>query len=257
MTRRPLIAGNWKMNGLLADGLALTRSLKQRIASAENRPFDMLVCPPATLVRDIAQELRGSGIDVGGQDCNAATSGAHTGDVAAPMLADAGATHIIAGHSERRHDHGESDETVRAKAEAVLAVGLVAVICIGETEPERDAGQTLAVLSTQLDGSIPRAGVVNATTTIIAYEPVWAIGTGRTPTLAQVDEAHRHIRTHLRTLVGAENEKMRILYGGSVKPDNAVELMAIADVDGALVGGASLNADAFWAIAQSCPVDPQ
>ena len=256
MTRRPLIAGNWKMNGLLADGLALTRSLKRRIADAENRSFDMLVCPPATLVRDIAAELRDSGIAVGGQDCHFSPSGAFTGEVAAPMLADAGATHIIVGHSERRHGHGETDEIVRAKAEAVHSAGLVAVICIGETEPERDAGRTLAVLSAQLDGSIPRAGVVNATTTVIAYEPVWAIGTGRTPTLEQVDEAHSHIRTHMKALVGAEYDKIRVLYGGSVKPDNAAELMAVADVDGALVGGASLDADGFWAIAESCPIDP-
>ncbi len=253
MTRRPLIAGNWKMNGLLADGLALARSLNQRIAATDQRPFDMLVCPPATLVRAVAAELQPGLIAVGGQDCHMASSGAHTGDISAPMLADAGATHIIVGHSERRHNHGEADEVVRVKAEAVHAAGLLAIICIGETEPERDAGSTLDVLSTQLNGSLPPGDATDAATTVIAYEPVWAIGTGRTPTIEQVDEVHAHVRAHLSTLIGAESDRMRVLYGGSVKPDNAAELLSVPDVDGALVGGASLDADGFWAIAQSCP----
>ena len=182
-------------------------------------------------------------------DCHTQAAGAFTGDISAAMLADAGASHVILGHSERRHGHGEDSALVRAKALAARGAGLVAVICIGETEAERDAGQTLSVLSEQVEGSLPEGA--DAENTVVAYEPVWAIGTGRTPTIGQVAEAHLHIRERIVACTG--NAAMRVLYGGSVKPDNAAELLGVADVDGALVGGASLKADDFWAIAQGCP----
>ena len=186
---------------------------------------------------------RGSRLLVGAQDCHAKPSGAHTGDLAAPLLADAGATHVILGHSQRRADHGETDDQVRAKAEAALAAGLVAIVCLGETEDQRDAGQTLDVIAAQLDGSVP-AGAT-AANLVIAYEPVWAIGTGRTPTLAQIAEVHGFLRARLATLVGAAAAETRLLYGGSVKPGNAAEIFALPHVDGALVGGASLKAEDF------------
>ena len=249
-TRRPLIAGNWKMHGRMADAMALVRALERQRAAAGAMPFDMLVCPPATLVGAVATELADSPIAVGGQDCHGEAEGAFTGDISAPMLADAGASHVILGHSERRHGLGESDALVRTKANAAHAAGLVAVVCIGETEAERDAGRTLDVLSAQIEGSLPPDGI-GPSNTVIAYEPVWAIGTGRTPTLEQVAEAHGHIRARLAARIG--DQEVRVLYGGSVKPANADELMAVADVDGALVGGASLNAEDFWAIARACP----
>ncbi len=245
---RKLIAGNWKMNGLTADAKALAGALAERYRAAAPG-FDMLVCPPAPMIGTVAAAIAGSGVALGGQDCHAEPSGAHTGDTAAEMLADLGCSHVIVGHSERRQDHGETDSQVQAKALAAHRAGLVAVICIGETLEERDAGETLAVCSRQITGSIP-AGAT-AETTVLAYEPVWAIGTGRTPTAADVAETHAHIRGTLAArMAGAE--EVRILYGGSVKPSNAAELMAVDNVDGALVGGASLKADDFWAIAQAC-----
>ncbi|MBF0094218.1 MAG: triose-phosphate isomerase [Alphaproteobacteria bacterium] len=250
--RRPLIAGNWKMNGLRADGLALAGELAKRMKAKGKAPFEMLVCPPATLIREVAQTVAGSGVLVGGEDCHAKASGAHTGDISAAMLADAGCTHVIVGHSERRTDHGESDATVKAKAAAALGNGLVAVVCIGETEAERDAGKTLEVNARQVAGSVPDGAT--AANLVIAYEPVWAIGTGRTPTAPEVQEVHAFIRKELAAKIGAaEAAGVRILYGGSMKPGNAKELLALADVDGGLIGGASLVADDFWAIAQSCP----
>ena len=247
-SRRPLAAGNWKMNGLSADGLALARTIAD--AAAVNPPAcDLLVCPPATLVASVATALSGSVVAVGGQDCHAAESGAHTGDVAAVMLADAGASHVILGHSERRADHGEASADVRAKALAARAAGLTAVICIGESEAERDAGRTIDVVTTQLAESLPDDATAEGV--VVAYEPVWAIGTGRTPTPAEVDDVHHALRGQLRSLT-ADGDSVRILYGGSVKPANASELMALANVDGALIGGASLDADAFLAIARSC-----
>ncbi len=185
-------------------------------------------------------------LKIGGQDCHPKASGAHTGDVSATMLADAGASHVILGHSERRADHGESDSLVVAKAAAAWAAGLIAVICVGETEAQRDAGKTLDVVGAQLAGSVPQGAT--AANTVIAYEPVWAIGTGRTPTLAEIAEVHGHIRARLAARFGAEAAGMRILYGGSVKPSNATEIFAVANVDGALVGGASLKAADFGAI---------
>ncbi len=251
MARRPLIAGNWKMNGLKADGVALAKGIAAKMA-AEAPRCDMLVCPPATLVDAVAQAVAGSALAVGGQDCHAKTAGAHTGDIAAVALKDLGAAYVILGHSERRADHGESSALVRAKAAAAQAAGLVAVICIGETEAERDAGATLAVVGEQFAGSLPEGA--NAANTVIAYEPVWAIGSGRTPGIADVAEVHGAIRALAAKALGAEGAAaLRILYGGSMKPANARELLALEDVDGGLIGGASLKAEDFWAIAQSCP----
>ena len=239
---KKLAAGNWKMNGTSA-ALAEVEAL---IAAHPAPACEMLLCPPATLIARMAEVARGSALRVGGQDCHPKASGAHTGDIAAAMLADAGATHVILGHSERRTDHGETDALVKAKAEAAIAAGLVAIVCIGETEAERDAGRTLEVIGTQLDGSVP-AGAT-AATLVIAYEPVWAIGTGRTPTLAEIAEVHAFLRDRLTGLIGSEAKGTRLLYGGSVKPSNASEIFAVPHVDGALVGGASLKAADFGAI---------
>jgi triosephosphate isomerase len=248
--RRKLIAGNWKMNGLKDEGLALARTLSQHAASEkEALAGDLLLCPPATLLVAVASLLSGSAVLLGAQDCHAAAKGAHTGDLSAEMLKDAGCSHVILGHSERRSDHAESDAAVRAKAEAARRVGLVAIICVGESEAEREAGRALAVVQKQLAGSIPEG--MGSSGLVIAYEPVWAIGTGKTASPADVAEMHAHIRKRLAENV-AEADHVRILYGGSVKPGNARELLAVADVDGALVGGASLVADDFWAIARSC-----
>jgi triosephosphate isomerase (TIM) len=239
---KKLAAGNWKMNGSMA-ALAEVEAL---IAAHSAPGCEMLLCPPATLISAMAARAKGAALKVGGQDCHAKASGAHTGDLSAAMLLDAGASHVILGHSERRADHGESSELVRAKAEAALAAGLIAIVCLGETEAERDAGATLEVIGAQLDASLP-AGAT-AATLVIAYEPVWAIGTGRTPTLEQITEVHSFLRARLTGLIGAEAAGVRLLYGGSVKPSNAAEIFALADVDGALVGGASLKAADFGAI---------
>lgn len=245
MPPRPLVAGNWKMNGLRANA-AEVEKLKRLMAAQTALPCDVLICPPATLVFTVAAAAQGSAILVGGQDCHPKVSGAHTGDVSAAMFADLGCTHIIVGHSERRADHGETSTLVAAKAAAVQAAGLAAIICVGETEAERDAGQTLKVVGEQVAQSLP-AGALPGNTTI-AYEPVWAIGTGRTPTEAEVAEVHGFIRDALHKRFGAAGGEVRILYGGSVKPANAKALMAVRNVDGALVGGASLKADDFWGI---------
>ena len=248
--RRPLIAGNWKMNGLKADGLALAQAVAQEIGKPGAVACELLVCPPATLTMAVAHVLVGSAVATGGQDCHAKPSGAHTGDTAAAMLRDAGATYAIVGHSERRTDHGESDAQVQAKARAAQAAGLTAIVCIGETEAQYVAGETLAVLARQIAGSVPEGA--KAADTVVAYEPVWAIGTGRTPTNDEIAAAHAHIRAELAKRT-PEAAGIRILYGGSVKPSNAAEILRLADVDGALVGGASLNAADFAAIATSCP----
>jgi triosephosphate isomerase len=247
-TRLPLIAGNWKMNGLKADALALAQAVAAGVKQGAWKDREVLVCPPATLVMAVADAVKGSGLLVGGEDCHAKASGAHTGDVSAEMLKDAGASHVIVGHSERRTDHAETDATVRAKAEAAWRAGLLPIVCIGETLAERDAGRTLAVLETQLKGSVP-AGATSAKL-VVAYEPVWAIGTGKTPTTPEVAAAHAHIRKVLGGLMG-DASSVRLLYGGSVKGSNAAELLAVADVDGALVGGAALKADEFLAIAKA------
>ncbi|CAO3353045.1 triose-phosphate isomerase [Azospirillum palustre] len=246
---RKLIAGNWKMNGLKADGLDLASDLAGRLKGAGPVAFDMLVCPPFPLLFPVGEAIADSPLALGGQDCAPKTSGAYTGDVAPTMLKDAGCRFVILGHSERRADHGESDAVVNAKAVAAHKEGLVAIICVGETEAQRDAGQANAVVSGQLAGSIP-AGAT-ADNTVIAYEPVWAIGTGKTATPDDVKAMHAHIRAELDGKI-AGSAKVRILYGGSVKPGNAAELMAVENVDGALVGGASLKADDFWAIGTAC-----
>ncbi|MBY6263355.1 triose-phosphate isomerase [Azospirillum sp. 412522] len=246
---RKLIAGNWKMNGLKADGLDLASDLAGRLKGAGPVAFDMLVCPPFPLLFPVGEAIADSPLALGGQDCAPKTSGAHTGDVAPTMLKDAGCRFVILGHSERRADHGESDAVVNAKAAAALKEGLVAIICVGETEAQRDAGQANAVVSGQLAGSIPAGATPE--NTVIAYEPVWAIGTGKTATPDDVKAMHAHIRAELDGKI-TEPAKVRILYGGSVKPNNAAELMAVENVDGALVGGAALKADDFWAIATAC-----
>ncbi|MDC0657116.1 triose-phosphate isomerase [Leisingera sp. SS27] len=238
--RRKLAAGNWKMNGTGA-------SLAELAALAEShaRPAaDILICPPATLLSRAADTAKGSAVAIGGQDCHANTSGAHTGDLSAAMLKDAGASSVILGHSERRADHGETDAQVCAKAEAAIGEGLIAVICIGETLAEREAGDTLKVAGTQLAGSVPASAT--GENTVIAYEPVWAIGTGKVPTLEQIAEVHDFLRAELTARFGAETaDSIRLLYGGSVKPSNAAEIFAVSNVDGALVGGASLKAADF------------
>lgn len=241
--RRPLVAGNWKMNGVKASRAELD-ALAAALASRPAPGCDVMLIPPFTLVAPFAEAAGDTPIAIGAQDCSAMAPGAHTGDIAASMLKDAGATAVIAGHSERRADHRETDADVRAKAEAIHAAGLLAIVCVGETEPERDRGDTLNVVTSQLRGSVPDGAT--AANTVIAYEPVWAIGTGRTPTPDDVATVHAAMRAALADRFGqAAGEGFRLLYGGSVKAANAGELMAVANVDGALVGGASLKAADF------------
>ncbi|HEY3150013.1 MAG TPA: triose-phosphate isomerase [Dongiaceae bacterium] len=246
MRLRPLIAGNWKMNGSRAQAEALISDLRARRAAQPDLAADLLVCPPAPHVMRVVNLAEGSGIAVGGQDCHTKASGAHTGDTAAAMLADCGCRYVIVGHSERRADHGETSELVAAKAKAALAAGLIAIVCVGETEAERDRGATLDVISSQLEGSVPADA--EATNLVVAYEPVWAIGTGRTPTPEDVAAVHAHIRGLLQAWF-KDGAEIRILYGGSVKASNAASLLHVPEVNGALVGGASLKSEEFWAIA--------
>lgn len=240
-TLMKLIAGNWKMNGLQASAAEVDALL-----AAPRAGVELLVCPPATLIARFAARLAASGIAVGGQDCHPQDAGAHTGDISAPMLADAGATYVIVGHSERRADHGETNALVRAKAEAAWRAGLTAILCVGETLAEREAGHTRAIVSAQIAGSVPEGA--SAANLVIAYEPVWAIGTGLTPTAAEVEAIHAAIDAQVTALAGAP---VRLLYGGSVKPSNAAELLTLPHVNGALVGGASLKAKDFLAIAEA------
>lgn len=242
---RPLVAGNWKMHGLAAS-LAEIKSLLDLLAAGPAPEADIMLCPPATLLAQARYFLGKSTVMLGAQDCHPDPSGAHTGDLSAEMLADAGAKAVIVGHSERRTDHGETDALVALKAQAAHRAGLAAIICIGETARQRMDGATLDVVGAQLQGSLPDGS--NAADTIIAYEPVWAIGTGLTPTPDDVAEVHGFIRTQLKRRLGGEGEGVRILYGGSVKPGNAAELLAVPEVNGALVGGASLKATDFYAI---------
>ncbi len=245
--RRKLAAGNWKMNGLLADLTEL-----EKINSTCPAPdCDILICLPASLIHPAVNRMAGSAVAIGAQDCHSGTAGAHTGDIAARQLADAGASAVILGHSERRADHYETSDLVQAKAKAALQAGLTCVICVGETLAEREAGKTLEVIGQLLEGSVPHSGPDSATAqnTVIAYEPVWAIGTGRIPTIAQIAEVHAFLRARLIARFGQDTgDAMRLLYGGSVKPDNAAQIFAVPHVDGALVGGASLRADDF------CPI---
>jgi triosephosphate isomerase len=238
--RKRLVAGNWKMNMLRADGVALARGIAER-ARAPHR-CDLLVCPPFTLLAEVGAALAGSGIALGGQDCHAQAAGAFTGCISAEMLKDAGCSHAIVGHSERRHGCGETDADIRAKTLAAWRAGLVAIVCVGETRAEREGGQAIDVVAGQLAGSLPEGA--DSARLIVAYEPVWAIGTGLTPTTGDIAAMHDAIRARIPS-------GTRILYGGSVNPKNAAEILVLDAVDGALVGGASLKADDFWAIAQA------
>lgn len=242
---KPLIAGNWKMNGVRSN----VRELKRIAEACKKAPkprSDVLICPPFQVLWPYKEVVKGSPLRLGAQDCHTGVSGAHTGDISAEMLADIGATAVIVGHSERRTDHGETSSLVRSKAEAVHAAGLIAIICLGETEKEQDAGQTIRVISKQLKDSVPNGST--AKNTVIAYEPVWAIGTGRTPTSNDIKKAHKALRTRLEKRFGVDGGKFRLLYGGSVKPGNAEEILALDNVNGALVGGASLKSSDFLPI---------
>ena len=243
---KPLVAGNWKMNGLksaIQEALAVRDAVSGPLAAL---PVEVMLAPPATLLMAMAEAAQGGALTFAGQDCHAKVNGAHTGDVASEMLKDAGASAVIVGHSERRADHGETSDIVRLKASAAHRAGLTSIICIGETQGERQEGLTLAVVARQLKGSLPDDS--NSANTVVAYEPVWAIGTGLTPTIGDVADVHTAIRRDLVTRFGDEGSKIRILYGGSVKPDNAKALMSVDNVNGALVGGASLKASDFLAI---------
>ncbi|HWB50093.1 MAG TPA: triose-phosphate isomerase [Stellaceae bacterium] len=242
MALRKLIAGNWKMNGLGADSVALASAVAQRAKTAAPA-CDLLVCPPATVLGAVGAALAGSPVALGGQNCHALEKGACTGDVSAEMLKDAGCSYVILGHSERRAACGETDAVVHAKVLAAWRAGLVPIVCVGETRAEREAGREVAVVRAQLAGSVPEEA--SSDKLVVAYEPVWAIGTGLTPTIADIAAVHHEIR-------GDIPAGTRILYGGSVNPKNATEILAVADVDGALVGGASLKAEDFWAIAEAC-----
>ena len=248
---RPLVAGNWKMNGSRAMTLELLEALRSSLRAAGAARCDIAVCPPAPYLAYAADALEtASGIGLGAQDCHTAISGAHTGEIAAAMLADMGCAYVIVGHSERREDHGESNETVRAKGEAAIAAGLTAIVCIGETLEDRNVGRAVEIVGSELEGSLPDGA--SADNAVIAYEPVWAIGTGRTPTGAEIAEMHASIRALLNARL-EDGGEVRILYGGSVKPENANAILSVPHVNGALVGGASLDAAAFWSICQSCP----
>ncbi|WP_394689431.1 triose-phosphate isomerase [Hoeflea sp.] len=246
---RPLVAGNWKMNGT-RENLDQIKAIADGLGPDLTDKIDALICPPSTLLYVATAIADETPLAIGGQDCHTEQSGAFTGDISAQMIADCLADYVLVGHSERRTLHEESDATIRAKAEAARAGGLVRVICIGETEAERKFGDTLKVLDTQLAGSVPDGAT--AKDTVIAYEPVWAIGTGLTPTVADVTEAHAFIRDQMKSRFAGEGEQMRLLYGGSVKPSNAVQLLAVPHVDGALIGGASLKAADFLAICKAC-----
>ncbi|MBO5038810.1 MAG: triose-phosphate isomerase [Alphaproteobacteria bacterium] len=252
MVRKTLIAGNWKMNGLQEDGVALAKGVALEAKKRARKDCEFLVCPPFTLLTSVKKALKGSRVMLGAQDCHYAASGAHTGDVSPVMLKDLGCQYVIVGHSERRTNHYETNELVAKKASAAIEAGLKVIICIGETEAERDAGKTIDVCSAQIMGSVPENAT--AANTVIAYEPVWAIGTGRTPTANEVEDVHAAIRKVISKKLGRANaNKMRILYGGSMKPSNAKELLALPDVDGGLIGGASLKVADFMAIAAACP----
>ncbi len=250
MARKTLIAGNWKMNGRLADGVDLAKGIAAEVKKLGKPSCEFLVCPPFTILSSVKKALRGAKVALGAQDCHFAEKGAHTGDISPLMLTDLGCSYVILGHSERRADHFESNELVNKKAVAAHQAGLKTVICIGETLEQRDAGKTIAVCSDQILGSVPDDST--AADTVIAYEPVWAIGTGKTPTASDVEEVHAAVRKVLAKKLGKGNaNKMRILYGGSVKPSNAKEFLSLPDVDGALIGGASLKVEDFMAIAKN------
>jgi len=246
---RKLIAGNWKMNGTTGSAKDLASGIVAKIAENQSQS-EVALCPPGPLIPPVLKAVEGTNILVGGQDCHAEDSGAHTGDTSATLLKDIGCGCVIVGHSERRTDHAETSDMVQAKASAALSAGLLAIVCVGETEAERDAGRTEDVVGAQVDASMPPSG--SAETIVIAYEPVWAIGTGKTPTLEEIEAVHSFIRARAAASHGL-GEGLRILYGGSVKPGNAAQILTVPGVDGALVGGASLKVDDFWGIISSCP----
>ena len=250
MARKKLIAGNWKMNGLLADGVELAKEIAAEVKKIGKPECEFLVCPPATLLTSVKKALRGAKVALGAQDCHWENKGAHTGDISPAMIKEIGCSYVILGHSERRADHCEINEIVQKKARAAHENGLKTIICIGESEAERDAGKDLDVCTKQISGSVPDNAT--AADTVIAYEPIWAIGTGKTPTPADVEEVHAAVRKALAKKLGkAQANKMRILYGGSVKPGNAKEFLSLPDVDGALIGGASLKTADFLGIAKN------
>ena len=242
---KPLVAGNWKMNGFRNSLDQLTVMSKGYDMAMRNR-IDMLLCVPATLIMSAAHVCVGTRVQIGAQDCHFNQVGAHTGDISAEMISDAGGTSVIVGHSERRTDHGEDNALVKSKAEAALRTDLLTIVCIGETEAQRKAGETLDILKDQLEGSMPDESTSESV--VVAYEPVWAIGTGLVPSTRDVEEAHAFMRQYLSERFGRHGQRMRLLYGGSVKPGNAAELMGVLNVDGALVGGASLKAEDFLGI---------
>jgi len=249
--QRKLAVGNWKMNGT---GVALS-ALSDLTRAHPNPSADIVICPPATLIHRATETTQHSAIEIGAQDCHAELSGAHTGDISAEMLADAGACLVITGHSERRQNHGETNADVRAKTRAAIAANLTAIICLGESQAQREAGQTLDIIATQLELSIPDN--ISAQTLVVAYEPIWAIGTGLVPSLDQINEVHTFIRAHLKTRFDATiGQQIRLLYGGSVKPTNAAEIFNITEVNGALVGGASLNPNDFSPIIKALEASP-
>ncbi len=243
---RPIVAANWKMNGLRRDGRDLAGELARRKRAGGELACDIIVCPPATLLFELRDVLAGAGIALGGQNSHAEEKGAHTGDISTQMLLDSGCSHVILGHSERRADHGETSEAVAGKAAVALTAGLNTIICVGESEAERDAGNALGVVGDQLGKSLPEQG--GSGDIVIAYEPVWAIGTGRVPNGEQIGEMHRHIRDIFKQTKFGDVGGLRVLYGGSVNVENAGKLLSIEGVDGALVGGASLSAEKFWGI---------
>ena len=247
--RRPLLVANWKMNGLHADGLARAGALATH-ATAGDCDGDIVVCPPATLLFALRAVFAGTRIALGGQDCHVSAEGAHTGDVSAAMLADAGCAYVIVGHSERRASHGESNAWVAGKAAAAHAAGLTAIVCVGESAADRDAGRALAVIGRQVEGSLPAGATPE--NTAIAYEPIWAIGSGRTPGPANIEAAHGQVRAGWERQNSGSGAALRVLYGGSVTARNAGDILAAPGVDGVLVGGASLSADAFWQICRAC-----
>lgn len=251
MARKTLIAGNWKMNCLLEDGVALAKGVAQEVKKAGRKDCEFLICPPFTLLTSAKKAIKGTRLMLGAQDCHFDAKGAHTGDISPAMLKDLGCQYVIVGHSERRTDHFETNELIAKKAKAAIDAGLKVIICIGETESERDAGKTISVCTDQIMGSVPSEATYQ--NTVIAYEPVWAIGTGKTPTSQDVEEVHAAIRKVISKKIGRANaNKMRILYGGSMKPSNAKELLGLPDVDGGLIGGASLKVEDFIAISEAC-----
>ena len=246
---RPLVAGNWKMNGTMSEAVELASGLVGQSAAHDPLPCEILVCPPAHLLLPVLEVVKDSSVALGGQDCHAEPKGAHTGDVSAEMLVDVGCSFVIVGHSERRTNHAESDRMVCEKATAAHRAGLIPVICVGETEAQRDAGEALQTVGRQIAGSLPDG--VSGSNTVIAYEPVWAIGTGRTPTSHEIAEVHAVMRDQLKERLGSDSDGLRLLYGGSVNPGNAQEIMSIENVDGGLIGGASLKVETFWPIVQA------